>query len=671
MGRRQRFLQKGFLRGQESRSPDGPAGMTEERIHKTMLQTGEMINGTYQVMQEIGRGGTGQVWLAYHHHLRKYVVLKRIAVSSVNTDALRIETDILKNLHHPYLPQVYDFVERSGEVFTVMDYIEGYDLSRYGFGSRVFPETLVRRLLTEMGEVLSYLHHNHPRIIHSDIKPENIILKNDGHLCLIDFNISLDAEDEYVRGFSRYFASPEQISQAENASRGIRTADRLDARTDVYSTGATFYYLLTGIRPNGVDRVQPLIALRPPGYSEGLLRVIDRAMAWNRASRYTDGRRLLAAVNRLKMEDSEWRSYVLLRSASWILSAVFVAGGAFCLLHGLRMQIREGYLEQLRGIRSAVERGADEDAEDRMDAFLNNRDYDAIRKANPQDSYYIYDAIGSICFRRGDYGEAEDAYREALGVLQEADAGAFPQKNEDLTNTYLNLIVSAAKNGDVTEATGLLTEAERGGAGSSSLLLAKAELSYAEQDYDGCIDTLAEYLEEPVSDTQRADAYLLGFHAAEAKGDKRAAASFLKQMEKGTAGAYYRRQAAASLYGFSDDPSFDEAERAAFKEQAVSIYRELYTRSGSEIIDAVNYAMVLEMDRDGKGCYDIVNPLIMQGETDYRLYMLRAFAYEDMKDTTRAKEDAEKALALYEEQSSAYGEEDRDAFSRLRSIIRQ
>ena len=522
-----------------------------------------------------------------------------------------------------------------------------------------------------MGEVLTYLHHNRPRIIHSDIKPENIILKNDGHLCLIDFNISLDAENESVRGFSRYFASPEQITQAENASRGIRTADRLDARTDVYSTGATFYYLLTGIRPNGVDRVQPLISLRPPGYSEGLLRVIDRAMAWNRASRYADGRKLLAAVNKLKMEDNEWRSYVMLRAASWILSAVFVAGGAFCLLHGLRMKIREGYLDQLREIRSAVERGDDEDAEDRMDAFLNNRDYDAIRKANPQDAYYIYDAIGSICFRRDAYGEAEDAYREALRIIQGAEIDAFPQKTEDLTNTYLNLIVSAAKNRDVTEAARLLAEAEREGAGSRSLLLAKAELSYAEQDYDGCIGTLTEYLEEPLTDTQEADACLLGYHAASAKGDKRSAVSYLTRMEQRSSGAYYRRQAAASLYAFSGDTSFDETERTAFKEQAVGIYRDLYTRSGSEMIDAVNYAMVLEMDGDGRGCYDIVNPLIMQGETDYRLYMLRAFACEDLKDTARAKEDAGKALELYEEQSSSYGEEDRDAFSRLRSIMRE
>lgn len=73
-----------------------------------MLFGGDIVNDTYSIVEEIGSGGMGVVYLAYHLRLEKYVVMKKIKNRNLDSSFLRNEVDILKKLHHPYLPQVYD-----------------------------------------------------------------------------------------------------------------------------------------------------------------------------------------------------------------------------------------------------------------------------------------------------------------------------------------------------------------------------------------------------------------------------------------------------------------------------------------------------------------------------------------------------------------------------------
>ena len=76
-----------------------------------MLFGGDIVNDTYSIVEEIGSGGMGVVYLAYHLRLEKYVVMKKIKNRNLDSSFLRNEVDILKKLHHPYLPQVYDIIE--------------------------------------------------------------------------------------------------------------------------------------------------------------------------------------------------------------------------------------------------------------------------------------------------------------------------------------------------------------------------------------------------------------------------------------------------------------------------------------------------------------------------------------------------------------------------------
>ena len=156
-----------------------------------ILQEGTVIGGTYKIIKEIGAGGGGIVYRARHLRLDTDVVVKKIKDDVIGMIDLRQEADILKKLKHPYLPRVYDFIETDDGVYTVMDYIDGEDLESAVKRHGKFNQKIVLKWAKQLGEALAYLHSQKPPIIHSDIKPANIMLTSDGNVCLIDFNIAL------------------------------------------------------------------------------------------------------------------------------------------------------------------------------------------------------------------------------------------------------------------------------------------------------------------------------------------------------------------------------------------------------------------------------------------------------------------------------------------------
>lgn len=184
---------------------------------------GKIIAGTYEIDQEIGSGGNGIVYLGRHLRLQKLIVLKADK-RKLTTDAakLRREVDLLKGLNQTYIPQVYDFVEDDGTVYTVMDYIEGESLDKVIERGKKPAQKDVIKWACELLEALSYLHSRPPHgILHGDIKPANIMLRPDGTICLIDYNIALAlGEDGAVSvGFSRGYASPESYGLVYMSTR--------------------------------------------------------------------------------------------------------------------------------------------------------------------------------------------------------------------------------------------------------------------------------------------------------------------------------------------------------------------------------------------------------------------------------------------------------------------
>lgn len=218
-----------------------------------------MIQGRYLIVQPIGKGGMGEVYLAVDQRLGSAVALKRTFFSedSMLGNAFEREARILARLRHPVLPKVIDHFAEGGDQYLVMEHISGDDIAkRLEVANKPFPVSWVMFWADQMLDALSYLHSHEPPIVHRDIKPQNLKLTDDNHIVLLDFGLSKDFDSTAsglnsasVAGYSPHFASMEQI-------RGTGT----DARSDLYSLAATLYQMLTNvIPPDALTRADALL----------------------------------------------------------------------------------------------------------------------------------------------------------------------------------------------------------------------------------------------------------------------------------------------------------------------------------------------------------------------------------------------------------------------------
>jgi serine/threonine protein kinase len=258
-----------------------------------MHTTGDLLQGRYEIVELLGQGGMGGVYLATHKALEARVAIKEMTLRYQSDDdrvaavrQFKKEAQILHLLRHDHLPRVHDFFEENGKYYLVMDYIHGQTLEHY-VATEPLSEVDVERFGRQLCSVLKYLHTHQPPIIFRDLKPSNIMLTDDGVLKLIDFGIAKDFDTKTGRGTQTSargagtpgFAAPEQYGSGS------------DVRTDVYALGATLYSLLTRlVPPDSVDvasggaEFSPLLDLRPD-LNPTTARVIEWMLSINRTLR--------------------------------------------------------------------------------------------------------------------------------------------------------------------------------------------------------------------------------------------------------------------------------------------------------------------------------------------------------------------------------------------------
>lgn len=281
------------------------------------LQLGSLLfNGHYRIVGILGRGGFGITYLAVVENLGKQVAIKEffpqgmysrdslsgyVSISNSDNDVLgaRLKAKFIKearrlaSLKHESIIAVSNAFEENGTAYYVMDFIAGRDLLSIVNESGPLPVDRAMRYIRQVGSALEYLHYH--KINHLDVKPANILVDTDtDHAVLIDFGLSkqYDSADRQTSttpvGLSVGYAPVEQYEPD-----GVLN---FSAPTDIYSLGATLYYMLVGQRPPSASMLSQEGLVFPDAVPAYIRDAICRAMAYRRADRYPTVADFLAAL---------------------------------------------------------------------------------------------------------------------------------------------------------------------------------------------------------------------------------------------------------------------------------------------------------------------------------------------------------------------------------------
>jgi serine/threonine protein kinase len=216
------------------------------------LTSGEILHNRYRIVKLLGQGGFGAVYRGWDLNLQRPCAIKENLETGLESrEQFEREARMLSNLTHPNLPRVTDYFFISGQgQYLVMDFIEGDDLQdKLDHAAGPLPEAQVLPWIEQVSEALNYLHTQNPPIIHRDIKPKNLIIRPDGQAFIVDFGIAKLHDPQKrttlgARAVTTGYSPPEQYG-----------AGATDARSDVYSLGATLYTLLTNsVPPESISR---------------------------------------------------------------------------------------------------------------------------------------------------------------------------------------------------------------------------------------------------------------------------------------------------------------------------------------------------------------------------------------------------------------------------------
>lgn len=346
-----------------------------------MTEIGTVIDGKYEVLREIGRGGMSVVYLAMDTHLNKQWAVKEIRKKGsgkndeVVVNSLLAEANMMKRLDHPSLPRIVDIIDNGVTIYVVMDYIEGESLDKilneYGAQS----EEMVIGWAKQLCDALGYLHSQKPPIIYRDMKPANVMLKPEGNIKIIDFGIAREYKEQNLADTTvlgtKGYAPPEQYS------------GQTDARSDIFALGMTMHHLLTGVDPRSGEAYAPVRQWNPE-LSEGIEIIIDRCVEPAAENRYQSCSDLLYDLEHPELITKGFKEKQKRKLISFIIA---LGLSALMAISGLALNI------------TATQ--------------VNNRDYDANISGSDPAKYFAAIDI---------YPERVDAYNMLIEYYKNHDA---------------------------------------------------------------------------------------------------------------------------------------------------------------------------------------------------------------------------------------------------------
>jgi serine/threonine protein kinase len=250
------------------------------------MAAGDVIAGRYELIELIGRGGMSSVWRSHDRLLDRTVAIKvlheQFTKDEEYVERFRREARSVAQLSHPNIVTVIDRGEEDGRQYIVFEFVEGENLKQVLERSGPLPVRDALLLALQMARALGFAHDR--GLIHRDVKPQNVLLNEEGQAKMTDFGIARSVDVDGVTITGTVLGTSEYI--APEQARG----QRVDALTDVYSLGVVLYELLAGDVPfqgenfvavalRHVNEPPPSVLNRRPDCPPRIATAIDRALA--------------------------------------------------------------------------------------------------------------------------------------------------------------------------------------------------------------------------------------------------------------------------------------------------------------------------------------------------------------------------------------------------------
>lgn len=379
-----------------------------------MTEIGTVIDGKYEILKEIGRGGMSVVYLAMDKHLNKQWAVKEIRKKGsgkndeIVVNSLLAEANMMKKLDHPALPRIVDIIDNGVTIYVVMDYIEGESLDKILNEYGAQPEELVVNWAKQLCDALSYLHSQKPPIIYRDMKPANVMLKPEGNIKIIDFGIAREYKEQNLADTTvlgtKGYAPPEQYS------------GQTDPRSDIFALGMTMHHLLTGVDPRNGEAYAPVRQWNPE-LSEGIEIIIDRCVEPAAENRYQSCPDLLYDLEHPELITKGFKKKQRRKLISFIVA---IGMSAIMAVAGLALNFTA--------------------------TSVNNQDYDANIAGSDPSKYYaavsIYPARVDAYNMLIEYYKNHEATNEQItkiGNTIEANADSLDLTNPDIADMYYDM----------------------------------------------------------------------------------------------------------------------------------------------------------------------------------------------------------------------------------------
>ena len=379
-----------------------------------MTEIGTVIDGKYEILKEIGRGGMSVVYLAMDKHLNKQWAVKEIRKKGsgkndeIVVNSLLAEANMMKKLDHPALPRIVDIIDNGVTIYVVMDYIEGESLDKILNEYGAQPEELVVNWAKQLCDALSYLHSQKPPIIYRDMKPANVMLKPEGNIKIIDFGIAREYKEQNLADTTvlgtKGYAPPEQYS------------GQTDPRSDIFALGMTMHHLLTGVDPRNGEAYAPVRQWNPE-LSEGIEIIIDRCVEPAAENRYQSCADLLYDLEHPELITKGFKKKQRRKLISFIVA---IGMSAVMAITGLALNFTA--------------------------TSVNNQDYDSNIAGSDPSKYYaavsIYPARVDAYNMLIEYYKNHEATNDQItkiGNTIEANADSLELTNPDIADMYYDM----------------------------------------------------------------------------------------------------------------------------------------------------------------------------------------------------------------------------------------